>query len=252
MKRSLLIAAALSIGLAGCGVAQTRQCGMTRLDPGPAGTAVPAQLYAAPGPVTPSQIRAAQPPRAAGVPAQLIELTNVKPPYTIPPDRVVKLAYKDSSGATCCFIAGRNPDGAEATITAVVTTAPDMTISHGWAYVVVTRPPGSTSSTQPTSWGVGRTERVSGTAQGTRFIVQECNDGEKTHRVILLPPAPATAVIAAVKDVPNSEKPLSQPREYYTVKNAETELTLMNINAGDDVDQLVNYVESVSALTGID
>jgi hypothetical protein len=125
----------------------------------------------------------------------------------------------------------------------------EVVVENAWAYVVVKRP---TEAPAGCNWGKARTKRVSGTAQGTEFLVQhQWLDAREVHRVIQLSPPPDKVTVALVENQADSRE-LSEADKYYEVLDDQPLPSTPSFSApGSDVDLLVKYVRSAAASAGL-
>jgi hypothetical protein len=162
-------------------------------------------------------------------------------------DKVLRLPDIRGAGRTWRIFVGPNP-GQRSVRFCYTHSSPDIFVEDGWAYIEVDF--GIPPSTQPVQWGEARTSRISGTAEGTRFIVQEEDD---VHRVILLPArenpvAPPGSVRVELDEQPATAEYLRQAGTYFEVAdpNDRDLLPLLNVADSGTVTALVDYVESVA------
>jgi hypothetical protein len=129
---------------------------------------------------------------------------------------------------------------------------PNVYVENGWSYVEVIPEESPTTAPEPgtgSGWGEARTDRVSGTADGTRFIVQEQGG---VHRVILLS-GPEDKVHVVLDGDSAHQKDLAAAQTYFEVHPADTTLPPARTITDPDseVAQLVDYVESVVWVAGM-
>jgi len=179
--------------------------------------------------------------------AQVIEVKSVELGRAYRIDKVLRLADVPGPHRTWRILVGPNPSGGAAAIR-YTNTEPDVCVENGWAFVDV-------ATTVPTpaggsDWGVARTKRVSGTATGTQFIVQEQHG---VHRVILLS-GPGDVVHAVLDGNKEGKRDLTAARTFFEVgpKDETLPSPLSLDDASSDVKELVAYVERVAALGGLE
>ena len=164
---------------------------------------------------------------------------------------VLLLPAVEGQGCQWHILVGPNPGGGAARMQ-YTNSEPDIFIENGWAYVVKEPKtgPSSAPSPQPGSpWGRARTKRVSGTAEGTRFIVQE-QDG--VHRVILLS-GPLNKVRVVLDGQEHAAQNLTTAQTYFQVGPSDTGLPTPQsiVSPSSAVGQLAEYVESIAQLAGV-
>jgi len=166
-------------------------------------------------------------------------------------DQVLRLP--DATGAGCRWqiLVGPNPRGGPATLR-YTNPEPGVFIDEGWIYIATGA--GSVLSSAPalapgTWWGTARTQRVAGSAEGTRFIVQE---ERGMHRVFLLS-GPSDAVRVVLDGNEAAAEELNKERTYFQVTAADTALpAAATIPAPPDaVGELVEYIEGVAHAAGL-
>jgi hypothetical protein len=188
------------------------------------------------------------------VTAQIIEITDIVPgqQYTIPPGSVLKVTYEYENGVKCVFLAGGNPN-ANLDVHAVFTTSrPELRIDHGWSYMAVVLPPGVPPPPPPPSGsGRARTERVSATANGTRFFVQEINGTDRA--VLLSEPGGSPGVVGVVLDGnEGGAHNLTTALTYYEFLPQQTSFnSAMTVDPDSEVGELVDYIEDIASQAGI-
>ena len=195
----------------------------------------------------PCEARRLEGPARRSTTARVIAVQPLLLGHTYRTDKVLRLADVAGPQRTWQILVGPNLSGGTATI-CYTNTEPDIFVENGWAYVVVasTGPPPTTGS----DWGQARTKRVSGTAAGTRFIVQEQNG---VHRVILLSGPPDTVRVILDGDRKTGSD-LKAPQTFFEV--GPQDKTLPPPQTIDDhktpaVSELVQHVETVAALAGV-
>jgi hypothetical protein len=186
------------------------------------------------------------------VSAQIIEITNIVPgqQYTIPPGSVLKVVYQYENAVKCVFLAGGNPGESVDVHATYSSSRPELCVDHGWTYMAVIHPPGVPQPPPPGGWGRGKVERVSGTAKGTRFFVQE-SDG--TCRAVLLPePGGSPGVTSVVlDDDEDGAQKLTTALTYYEFLSQQTGFNApIPVLPNTYVGQLVNYIEDIAAQAG--
>lgn len=196
-------------------------------------------------------------PRAT-VQARVIDLrtrtVHLNTGESVPEDALMLPVVGDATHSWRIWV-GRLPDSNVPATVWYDNPDPNVQVENGWLYVealsadpnTVVPPP-----TQPSPWGVARTKRVSATAVGTRFIVQ--NDGH-THRVILLAPRDAryrprageTGKVRAILDKSVDTKALVKANSYVEVdSDADKTLTVVEtIAPNSPVAELVSHIENV-------
>jgi hypothetical protein len=186
--------------------------------------------------------------------AKVVELVSLEHGEDYTTDSVLVLPAVKGPKSTWRILVGPNPGGGRLTVN-YSNTEPDVWVENGWAYIVVqpvgvptTAPAGEEGS----GWGRARTKRITATAEGTRFIVQQEGD---LHRVILLSGSPEKPdkVDVQLHDPGSDDQPLTGVRKYFEVDSSIDHLP----GAADVPDtsralgQFVAYVESVADVAGV-
>ncbi|HVP13137.1 MAG TPA: hypothetical protein VMV94_18320, partial [Phycisphaerae bacterium] len=150
-------------------------------------------------------------------PGMVARILDVKPlPSGVPTDisEVIQLPDVAVSECTWRILAGPNSSTCPATVTYDDRAGGlDILVDKGWVYVVVVRTP-SSGTPAGSSWGKARTRRVSGTASGTRFLVQEQGN---MHRVIQLSSGASDKVTATLEASAKDTQDLTSGRTYFEV-----------------------------------
>ncbi|MEW6249415.1 MAG: hypothetical protein AB1716_02130, partial [Planctomycetota bacterium] len=176
--------------------------------------------------------------------AQVIQVQRLVPGenYSVPSGQVLQLEDAVGPYTAWRILVGSNPSGGSATVRCGSGTEPDIYIENGWILAQVS---GVSTTTMPSGnrWGRARTQRVSGTTEGTRFIVHEQGG---LHHVILLT-GPGDTAHATLTDVPApANRDLDDPHTYIEV-DAQSQTLPPPVDyaavPNSPVAELVEYVE---------
>lgn len=224
MRRyAMVMVAALATGLWGCQSGETRK----------------------------GELRCAKPSTPRSVVAQVVDVKLLKLGEGCTFDKTLRLPDVVGRRCTWRILVGPNPDGGPVRI-CYTNPEPNILVENGWAYVAVQSDSSSSTAPAPepgSGWGQARTTRVMGTAEGTRFIVQE---QAGVHRVILLS-GPTDKVRVVLDGKNNAAQNLQVARTYFEVRPPDTALPKPQTitDASSAVGQLVDYVESVAKIAGV-
>ena len=186
--------------------------------------------------------------------AKVIEIVSLDLRNDYPTDQILRLPDVVGPDRTWRILVGPNAIGEQVTIKYTNTDTngapePDVEVTNGWVYVVVQF---NTTPVPGSRWGRARTQRVTATAEGTHFIVQQQDD---LHRVILLSGTPdkPDKVHVELGDPPLDAKSLTGARKYFEVTTLATSLPSTDDVPGTSkpFGQLVAYIESVANVAGV-
>ena len=122
-------------------------------------------------------------------------------------------------------------------------------VENGWVYVVVCSPSPNTGS----NWGKARTKRISGTAHGTHFLVQQQGQEPKDmHRVIQLTKAPDTVHVELLPPASGAQD-LTGIGMYFEVEDSPQKLPPVtpSIDPNSEVGRLIPEVKKVVVAAGL-
>ena len=189
-------------------------------------------------------------PRAPGVVAKILDVKPLPVGVQTEISDVILLPDVLVGECTWRILVGPNSSACPASVTYDNRAGgQDILIERGWVYVVVVRTPtGGTPS--GSSWGRARTRRVSGTAPGTRFLVQEKDD---LHRVIQLSGGMSDQVTVTLDAPGVPPQDLNSGRTYFEVPGGAQRLpppgTITDPNS--EIGKFVAGVEDIARSAGL-
>jgi hypothetical protein len=147
------------------------------------------------------------------------------------------------------MLAGPNPSGGPATVSYnLVNGEPVVDLQDGWVLVEVQYAPGVTMGS---NWGKARTKRVSGTAHGTRFLVQqEGLEPQDVHRVIQLSESPDRVTVALTSTMTAAQDLTSANTYFEVVYDGPLPAQPSPVVPGSPVEALVKHVLAEAAKAG--
>ncbi|MEW6249416.1 MAG: hypothetical protein AB1716_02135 [Planctomycetota bacterium] len=183
----------------------------------------------------------------AGCPAEDVPFPTPPPfeNYTIPAGQVQQLEDAGGPYATWRFLAGANPGGGAASVRYLKERG-DVYVENGWVLASVvgngTTPPAGNR------WGRVRTQRMSGTAEGTLFLVQE-QDG--VHRALLLS-GPGDVLHVELISPSEDAEDLTAPLTFFEVGPAVEALPAPQTISDPNglVAQLAAYIQAAATQAG--